>query len=542
MFLHDFNSTANALAAEYLAAHEYGHNLGLSHAPRSLPGFWGEEAVNVGRYDLMRASAGGGFLNEGILPYHPIQLVNLGWLPESTLAVTDVADVRIPDILGANRRVFRIPTPDPTEYFLLANHQGNTGFDAKYVGTGLFVWHVLRSPGNDLERAWDLESAVGKFTGGVRDPVAGEDSLEADSTYAGSGNDFMTSLGVSCGTNPGTALHSGELWSSDQSDTTSIGIENVRQDSNGDILVDVFFTPKQGLTHPLAGDTVSVELPNTITWATRDSACIDTVVGLLSDDGGSSFDTLFVDLANSGSYSWTPTAIDSEYVVRLVSHDKTGGTGTSESGIFRVADRVAPSNVTNLLVEFVSQTSVGLTWTAPGDDSTSGTATEYDIRRSTSPITVGNWHLATKLTNEDPPDGAGEEEMLWVQNLSSCTTYYFAIKTRDESHNWSALGTAEGQSTMCGGGFAAGPVSDERSAVPTALTSMPQDQLVLDLTSVDGAPSWTLTDYDHVGLDEGSQLPGGIHVQVPDGRGGWQSRAHFATLGSDSLIGTCQRH
>ena len=36
-------------------------------------------------------------------------------------------------------------------------------------------------------------------------------------------------------------------------------------------------------------------------------------------------------------------------------------------------------------------TAVKLTWTAPGDDGTVGTATSYDVRYSTGVINAGNW-------------------------------------------------------------------------------------------------------------------------------------------------------
>src|SRR5207249_2062391 len=52
-------------------------------------------------------------------------------------------------------------------------------------------------------------------------------------------------------------------------------------------------------------------------------------------------------------------------------------------------DVVAPAAV-NLLVATpngVGTTSIAVSWTAPGDDSITGTATEYDLRYSTSTIT-----------------------------------------------------------------------------------------------------------------------------------------------------------
>ena len=81
---------------------------------------------------------------------------------------------------------------------------------------------------------------------------------------------------------------------------------------------------------------------------------------------------------------------------------------------------------------------VVLTFTAPGDDGDVGTAAEYDIRISDSMITANNFNIATELTGEPTPSIAGTKESYTMAPLSS-GIYYLAIKTRDESFNWSAL-------------------------------------------------------------------------------------------------------
>jgi hypothetical protein len=83
--------------------------------------------------------------------------------------------------------------------------------------------------------------------------------------------------------------------------------------------------------------------------------------------------------------------------------------------------------------------SVTLHWTAPGDDGSVGTATQYDVRYSTSAITAGNWGSATQATGETAPKVAGSSETFVVNNLVANTVYYFAIKTADEVTNWSNL-------------------------------------------------------------------------------------------------------
>ena len=75
-----------------------------------------------------------------------------------------------------------------------------------------------------------------------------------------------------------------------------------------------------------------------------------------------------------------------------------------------------PAAVTNLAVGTRTQTSL-LTWTAVGDDGSTGTATTYDLRYSTSPITAANFGSATPVTGEPAPKTAGQAETLTVTGL-----------------------------------------------------------------------------------------------------------------------------
>ena len=78
-------------------------------------------------------------------------------------------------------------------------------------------------------------------------------------------------------------------------------------------------------------------------------------------------------------------------------------------------------------------------WTATGDDNTVGTASLYEMRFSTSPITLGNWNSARAVSGMPAPLIAGTRQTVRVRQLSRDTTYYFAIRTQDDASNWSGL-------------------------------------------------------------------------------------------------------
>jgi hypothetical protein len=110
-------------------------------------------------------------------------------------------------------------------------------------------------------------------------------------------------------------------------------------------------------------------------------------------------------------------------------------------------DVTPPAAVTDLAVVDPTMSSVALEWTAPGDDDTTGTAAQYDVRYSTSPITEASWETASQVSGEPAPKAAGEKERLAVTYLSSHVVYYFALKTADEKPNWSALSNVASDTT-----------------------------------------------------------------------------------------------
>ncbi len=91
---------------------------------------------------------------------------------------------------------------------------------------------------------------------------------------------------------------------------------------------------------------------------------------------------------------------------------------------------------------------ITFSWTAPGDDADVGTASQYDIRYSTSMITEANWSSAIQVADEPSPQPAGSQESFTVTGLEPSTLYYLAIKAADEVPNWSNMSNVISFSTL----------------------------------------------------------------------------------------------
>jgi phosphodiesterase/alkaline phosphatase D-like protein len=126
---------------------------------------------------------------------------------------------------------------------------------------------------------------------------------------------------------------------------------------------------------------------------------------------------------------------------------KTGDEVPNWSGLSNVLQRttlvapdvVRPAPIATLVITGATDSTAALAWTAVGDDSLTGTATSYDIRYSTSPITAANFASATQVTNEPAPTAPGTQQSYVVRSLSRQVTYHFAIKTIDDVGNVSAI-------------------------------------------------------------------------------------------------------
>jgi len=185
----------------------------------------------------------------------------------------------------------------------------------------------------------------------------------------------------------------------------------------------------------------------------------DTVGGLLMFyDEDTTFVFTLVNVAHEGSsvhfaIDESESSVDPpelwNFAGALSASDKMDGTfaseGTvSEQGTWSVlrragADTAPPAAIDDLARLAATDSSITLTWRAPGDDDLLGQASRYDIRYSREMLTLETWTTADSVASPPTPGIAGAVEICTVMNLAAGTPYYFGVKTADTVPNWSAL-------------------------------------------------------------------------------------------------------
>jgi chitodextrinase len=132
--------------------------------------------------------------------------------------------------------------------------------------------------------------------------------------------------------------------------------------------------------------------------------------------------------------------IDTTYYFAIKTVDEAGNWSVlSNVASGTLADITPPAEVADLSIAGLSDTSITLRWTAPGDDGVIGTAAAYDLRYAISPIDSGSWDDAAVVGALPDPNPAMATEMFEVTGLASGMTYFFALKTHDDQDNWSEL-------------------------------------------------------------------------------------------------------
>ncbi|MEQ1831905.1 MAG: hypothetical protein ABL977_02535 [Candidatus Eisenbacteria bacterium] len=163
------------------------------------------------------------------------------------------------------------------------------------------------------------------------------------------------------------------------------------------------------------------------------------------------FQTPYADATHLGHYQ---NSLQCSWMTNSLIYPGQGGDLTSTQFLFHDAaaasiDFTPPAQTTGL-GGFTGLTTVGLTWVAPGDDGAfTGQAQEYDLRFSTSTITLANFDQATQVV-VGLPQAATSAECAVATGLSPGTQYFFALRTRDECQ-WSGLSNVVATTTHTSG-------------------------------------------------------------------------------------------
>ena len=159
------------------------------------------------------------------------------------------------------------------------------------------------------------------------------------------------------------------------------------------------------------------------------------------------------------------------YFVLKVADEVPNWSGYSNLAVKTTTGDLTPPNaITDLAVTATTGNSITVRWTAPGDDGTTGTATSYDIRYSTSSITSGNWASATTVTGEPAPAAPGTQQTFTITGLTGSRTYSIAMKTTDNAANVSTLSNVP-----------SGTTADTTPPAPVRDLSMDPDSNPVDL-------------------------------------------------------------
>ena len=305
---------------------------------------------------------------------------------------------------------------------------------------GIFVSDA--STGNTFSNNLIWNSSESNYFG----VSSGAGDINSDPKFTNSsGGNFSLQLsspaidaGTYIGTSYASGIASGSSWPS---------INTLNQDNNGNswemgaYVFNENVAPTVSITSPLSGATVSSSV--TISAEASDNTGIAGVWFKLDGSNLGSEDT-----TSPYSITWDTTVTSNgSHSLVAIARDAYNNYTTSQTVNVIVnnasappsSDTTAPAVITNLSTSSSTQNSVIISWTAPGDDGSSGTASSYDIRYSTSAITDSNWVSAFPALSEPIPQVAGTIQTYSQAGLAANTTYYFAIKTTDDSNNTSPL-------------------------------------------------------------------------------------------------------
>ena len=137
------------------------------------------------------------------------------------------------------------------------------------------------------------------------------------------------------------------------------------------------------------------------------------------------------------SFTVTGLPADAAVCLMLKVTDDAGNASFSGAAVASTLDLVAPERAA-LTAGSVTGSSVVLSWTAVGDNGSTGTATGYDLRQASGagcPITAANFGSAAAVSGVPAPAAPGTSQSVTATGLAGAIDYCFALRVTDEVGN-----------------------------------------------------------------------------------------------------------
>jgi hypothetical protein len=369
---------------------------------------------------------------------------------------------------------------------------------SKSEGMHIFLGNGSESPGNDL--GWTKATNIGLPTSG---------NWYGANTYDSNGDGSLDLVGASWGMGVRAWLNN---ISSDKTSPAAVTDLTVTDKTTDSITVK-WTAPADNGTDAQSGPVQSYDIryyTSQINPGTWTSAWHCTSEPVPAQPG------------TEQSYTVTGLSPATFYYIGLRSSDEMPNISPISNIVsdttLGLPDDTMPGQINDLAAIEPTNNSIKLTWTAPADngtDSSSGPAAEYDIRYHSVSITATNWAAAEKISVPPQPASPGTTETFIIDDLTAETTYFFAIKTRDERPNWSMLSNSPSETTLENPDLIAPErITDLKTQKPTTTT--------LELTWTapgDDGDSGTASVYDirfaETSIDDASWPAATVVIGVP---------------------------
>lgn len=211
-------------------------------------------------------------------------------------------------------------------------------------------------------------------------------------------------------------------------------------ESNAFFTIDSF-APAITLITPEAGITLEGSKSFTVKWIATDEVRLSPeAFTIWLKRGGTNWELLVTGISSlDTTYSWSITGTDDPICyISIEAKDTVGHVSSKINGPFSIM--TPPKKINDLVATSLSTQEIMLTWTATSDNVPPQNITSYEGYLSTEAITALNFGSPSQIPLIlGPPKAPGLKETITIEGLEDKRVYYFAIKSRDNFWNWSAI-------------------------------------------------------------------------------------------------------